>query len=619
MKKYTLDFETYYDNDYSLSKISTTKYIRSIEFQTHCVSVTDFDSEKSIALTHEEFVAWAKTIDWSETALCAHHAQFDGFILSHHYGIVPAFWYDTMSMSRVIYGADVKHSLHALAARLGYDAKLRAQALVDVKGVRDLSPEQLEALMIYCCDDGVVTTQCAKSLIAALPESELLIIDKTIRLYTEPEIYVNRGIVQACLDKEIIRKEELRSKVDNSINLMSNDDVVELLESLGVEVPMKLNAKGDKLIPALAKNDLEFKKLLSHENQEVRDIVAARIGVKSAMAESRAKKVLELTEDGMPMPIYYNHAKARTLRWTGGDEVNWQNLPRPPKPGSELRVALRAPRDCVFVVSDASQIEARINAWTAHQDDKVRAFADGVEVYKLAAALIYNKDIAHVTEDERFLGKTLELGCGYGAGAPKVNYMFNIGQFAPPINQTLDETRYFVMAWRAANSKIVENWRTCENAARQAFTSGRSIEMPRGVTFDKFKNSGFMFLPDGTYVRYDDVQIDYSASQRGDMHHAALMGKKVVRRKLYGGLIVENMVQALARCVLVYHINLICERAPYAKLVMTTHDEVVMRAPKVHSDELYDIVVDVMSTAPEWAKGLPLACKAKVSHFYDKS
>lgn len=619
MKTYTLDFETYYDNDYSLHKISTTKYVRSVEFQTHCVSVMDFEGTTTEVFTEKEFVRWAKRINWYKTALCAHHAQFDGLILSHHYGIVPAFWYDTMSMSRVIYGADVRHSLHALAARLGHDAKLRAQILVDLKGVRDLTAQQLDALMLYCADDTIVTTKCAKDLIPALPQSELLIIDKTIRMYTEPEIYVHRGIVQACLDKEVARKEDLRSKVDSCINLMSNDDIVELLESLGVEVPMKLNTKGDKMIPALAKNDLEFKKLLSHENQEVRDIVAARIGVKSAMAESRAKKVLELTESGMPIPIYYNHAKARTLRWTGGDEVNWQNLPRPPKPGSELRTALRAAREHMFVVSDASQIEARLNAYAAGQLDKVALFAASVDVYRASAATIYNKPIDAVTEDERFLGKTLELGCGYGAGAPKVNYMFNIGQFAPPINQTLDETRYFVSAWRATNSMIVANWRACENAARQAFTSGRPIEMPRGVTFDRYKNSGLMFLPDGTYVRYDDVQVDYSSGSKGEMHHAALIGKKLVRRKLYGGLIVENMVQALARCVLVYHINLICERAPYAKLVMTTHDEVVMRAPRVHSDDLYDIVVDVMSTAPEWAKGLPLACKAKVSHFYDKS
>lgn len=142
--------------------------------------------------------------------------------------------------------------------------------------------------------------------------------------------------------------------------------------------------------------------------------------------------------------------------------------------------------------------------------------------------------------------------------------------------------------------------------------------MPRGVTFDKFKNSGLMFLPDGTYVRYGDVQIDYSASQRGDMHHAALTGKKMMRRKLYGGLIVENMVQAPARCILVYHINLICERAPYAKLVMTTHDEVVMRSKGAFGRALR-YRCRCHEHCSGMGKGLPLACKAKVSHFYDKS
>ena len=126
---------------------------------------------------------------------------------------------------------------------------------------------------------------------------------------------------------------------------------------------------------------------------------------------------------GQPLPIYLAYWAAHTGRWGGGDKVNWQNLPRRGE-GAELRRAIQAPPGHLLVFSDASQIEARLNAWDAGQWDKVDDFAAGADIYRRSASKGYNKPEDQITDDERFVFKTLELGCGYGAGPYKVNYMF---------------------------------------------------------------------------------------------------------------------------------------------------------------------------------------------------
>src|SRR5690606_5420967 len=261
--------------------------------------------------------------------------------------------------------------------------------------------------------------------------------------------------------------------------LKSADKFAEQLRALGVEPPMKkserqVNPDGSpKLIYAFAKSDLEFTALEHHPDTRVRTLVKARLRSKSELIEARSRRLLGYS--GHPLPIYLSYWAAHTGRWGGGDSVNWQNLPRRGH-GAELRKSIEAPPGHLLVFSDSSQIEARLNAWDAGQHDKVDAFAAGVDIYRRSASLGYGKPEDQITEDERFVFKTLELGGGYGAGASKINLMFKIGQFGPPLHQTIEETKDFLYRWHQDNSAIVAKWRQNEHDVYAAFLGNPSIE-----------------------------------------------------------------------------------------------------------------------------------------------
>ena len=187
-----------------------------------------------------------------------------------------------------------------------------------------------------------------------------------------------------------------------------------LLRALGVEPPTKTSPTTGKETYAFAKTDEAFKALLEHDDLRVRAVAECRLQTKSTLEEGRTERFIKIAERGtLPIPLRYY--AAHTGRWGGDDKINLQNLPR----SGELKNAIRAPIGYKIIDSDSSQIEARTLAWLAEQDDLTQAFEDGQDVYKIMASAIYNKPEADISKQERFVGKTTILGCGYGMGAKK--------------------------------------------------------------------------------------------------------------------------------------------------------------------------------------------------------
>jgi hypothetical protein len=611
----SIDFETYYDKQYSLraKDFSTTDYIRHPNFKTHCVGIQFDDWEEPLVLAGDDIVDFFATVDWSRTAVAAQHTHFDGLILTHHYGVYPAFWLDTLSMSRTVFGTDVRHDHGSICERLGRTGKARAKSLKVVEGIRDLPDDLLDDLADYCGDD---TSQCLANcldLMKVVQEDELRIIDATIRMYVEPVLRINTERVEKLLEYEIETKQAAFANAGVPLDeLKSANKFAEQLRGLGVEPPTKISPRTGKEAYAFAKNDLSFKALEHHPDVRVRSLVKARLRSKSEQIEARSKRIIGY--GGLPLPIYLAYWAAHTGRWGGGDKVNWQNLPRRGE-GAELRRAIEAPDNHLLVFSDASQIEARLNAWDSGQWDKVDAFAAGVDVYRRSAALGYGKPEEEVTEDERFVFKTFELGGGYGAGVAKINFMFKIGQFGPPLDQTFEETKDLLYVWRQTNAAIVQNWKRIEQVVTQAFLGGTSIECGP-VVYEGYKGDGFMHLPGGTYVRYPGVWYDNDNRQlytrRGDTDI-----------KLWGGILVENRIQALARKLLVWQILRIEEHAAGAGIwnrwVLTVHDEIMYVVREADAERFAAVVKEVMSSIPPWAAGLPVNAKTEISTHYSKS
>lgn len=405
----TLDFESFYSQTYSLSKMTTEEYVRGAEFEVIGVAVKVNDGETQwFSGTYADTKKFLEGFAFEDNLALAHNAVFDAAILTWHFGITPRGWLDTLSMARAIHSTEVGGSLAKLTEFYGLGQK--GDEVVKALGKRriDFNAQDLAAYGQYCINDVELTHKLFGCLSANFPAVELRLIDLTVRMFSEPVLELDRTILEAHLEKQKIVKAHLLTTVgmDNRDALMSNDKFADLLAQLKVSPPRKLSPTTGKETWAFSKTDEKFKELAEHPNAIVQMLVAARLGLKSTQEETRTQRFIDIQTRGkLPIPLRYY--AAHTGRWGGDDKINLQNLKR----GSLLKGAIHAPDGFMMVDSDSSQIEARTVAWLAGQDDLVQAFDEGKDVYKIMASAIYGKPESEITKDERFVGKTTILGC----------------------------------------------------------------------------------------------------------------------------------------------------------------------------------------------------------------
>jgi DNA polymerase I-like protein with 3'-5' exonuclease and polymerase domains len=412
MRLIAIDFETYYAKDFSLTKLTTEEYIRSDRFEIIGVAVKDGDEDTQwFSGTLAETIAWLKQFPWETSKALAHNASFDGAILSWVCGIKPKKWLDTLSMGRAIHGVEVGNSLKVLVERYGLGAK--GTEVLDALGKRRdmFTPEELSRYGKYCINDVELTVALLGKLGKNFSEIEVDVVDITIRMFTEPVLMLELPMLEQHLENVKTNKEKLLlAAAANKDDLMSNPKFAGLLEMLGIDPPMKTSLRTGKIAYAFAKTDEGMKELQTHADVRVQVLVAARLGNKTTLEETRTQRFIDIAKRGrMPVPLKYY--AAHTGRWGGEDKINLQNLPSRGENANRLKNAICAPDGYRIIDSDSSQIEARVLAWFAGQDDLVKAFALGEDVYSIMAAYIYNKEVSKVTKGERFVGKTTILGC----------------------------------------------------------------------------------------------------------------------------------------------------------------------------------------------------------------
>lgn len=538
----TLDFETFYSRDYSLSKITTEEYIRDPRFEVIGVSVQVNGGEPEwFSGPHDDVAAYLATYPWHSSLAVAHNAMFDMSILSWRFGIRPKKIACTLSMARALHTGETGMSLGALATF--YDIGTKGNEVVAAMGKRrgDFTRDELARYGAYCSNDVRLTYRLFCAQLPQLPASEMGLIDLTTRMFSEPVLHINPIVLHTHLQMVRARKATLLSDCGISLDdLMSNDRLAAGLHQMGGDPPMKTSPTTGKQTFAFAKTDEYFKALAEHPDEKVQAIVAARLGVKSTLEETRTERFIGMAQRG-PMPVPLRYYAARTGRWGGcltaetlvtvlgpdgvldkrivdvlpgdlvwdgeafvahegvrfsgygeiiehdgirgtpehvvfteagetslleamqkgyaitpaarpeghmtnyagvaatarkrvddvepvydilscgprrrfvangklvhnSDKINLQNLPRT----SPLKAGITAPEGFVIVDADSSQIEARVLAWLAGQDDLVDAFARSEDVYKIMASRIYGKNTDAITDSERFVGKTTVLGC----------------------------------------------------------------------------------------------------------------------------------------------------------------------------------------------------------------
>jgi DNA polymerase len=597
-----LDFETYYSKTFSLTKLTTEEYIRSPEFETIGVSVCEQGNAPSwFTGTKADTKAFLDSWELDKHMVVAHNAMFDMAILNWQFGISPKAIVDTLSMARAIHGTEVGGSLAKLADHYGIGQKGDEVFKMEGKRRIDISPADIDAYGEYCKNDVVLTLALFEKMVGYFPMEELKLIDLTIRMFSEPTLTLDDEVLRDHLDT-IRRGKEMYLSYYEKQDLMSNDKFAELLKSLGVNPPRKVSPTTGKETWAFAKTDEGFKALLEHPEESVQALASARLGVKSTIEETRTERFIGIADRGL-LPIPLRYYAAHTGRWGGDDKVNLQNLPR----GSMLKYAIKAPKGYVVIDSDSSQIEARTLAWLAEQNDLVDAFEKGEDVYKIMASSIYNKDITQITKDERFVGKTTILGSGYGMGGKK--FQAQLKNFNVDIAE--EEASRIVSVYRETYEWIPVLWQKAHKSL-DAILNDQAMDLGRGGVL-KVEGKKGIRLPNGLYIKYPNLRQVENEQGKLEYVYDTKKGKATIPNRIYGGKVVENVCQALARIIIGYQMLIIAKKY---KVVMTVHDAIAVVVPEAEKETAQEFVEMCMRLRPDWALELPLNCESGVGVSY---
>ena len=601
----TIDFETYYDRDFSLSKLTIEEYVRDRQFEVIGVGIkVNNEGTEWASGTREQLKRYLHTFNWAESMVLAHNTLFDGAILSWVFDIHPRVYTDTLCIARALHGVEVGGSLRALSER--YQIGTKGTEVLNALGKRraDFSEQDLALYGDYCINDVELTYKLFNIFLKkGFPKQELMMIDLTLRMFTEPMLELDIGFLEQHLEATRERKDQLLEDAGvTKEDLMSNPKFAAVLEGLGVKPPMKISLRTGKETFAFAKNDEEFKALVDHEDDRVQAAVAARLGTKSTLEETRTQRFIDIGKRGtLPVPVRYY--AAHTGRWGGDDKINMQNLPSRGPNGKKLKRSILAPEGYTLIDCDSSQIEARVLAWLAGQDDITQSFANNEDVYKVMASRIYGVTEDEVTKDQRFVGKTTILGAGYGRGA--VRFQEQLKGFG--FEMELYEARRVINIYREANWKINQLWRDCQNMIKH-MVNGDTIQVGREGVLKVLGSERGILLPSGLMLRYDDL-----SGEQGERGVEYSYKTRRGRTRIYGGKVTENVCQAIARCIIGEQMLQISKRC---RIVLTVHDSIIVCVKDEDVIESRAFVEERMRWTPDWATGLPINCESGLGKSY---
>ena len=496
------------------------------------------------------------------------------------------------------------------------------------KGERNLpedAPEKWAAFMKYNAQDVVAEMRIREKLLPfSEPEEEhtLWCLDQRIN---RRGVRIDRAMAEGIVAYEKERKPRLKAYAQELTGL-PNPNSVQQLRGWMAEQGIETESLTKDTVSALLKESIP---------ENIKEVLRVR----QAMGKTSTKKYQAMLdavcEDDRVRGLLQFYG-SRTGRWAGR-LVQVQNLPQNHMQDLDLARELVRDRDFdtlellygatskvlselirttfipsegkTFVVSDFSAIEARVIAWLAGEKWRLDVFKNGGDIYCASASRIYGVPVEKhgVNGHLRQRGKVAELALGYQGGVGAMKRMDTTGSVPE------EEMQRIVRDWRRSSPHIVRLWRDIEDTARRAIRDGGTLKT-HGITFKKRAKEGVSFLvitlPSGRFISYPYPRL--TGDDRITYMGVDQTTKKWERIETYGGKMVENIVQAIARDCLAVAMTRV-EEAGYP-IVMHVHDEIIVEAERGD----LEAVNELMAAPIAWAPGLPLRGDGYVTPYYRK-
>jgi len=636
-----LDWETFYDprNKYSLTVMDPPSYILDPRFEEIGCAVkldradTVWIDGPHVATYLGDLKAAAKQAQ-RPIRFISHNILFDGCIASWRHGFVADQYVDTLGLSRALLGYLLRsHSLAQVARFLGLGEK--GSTVLKVAGMRraDIIASGLYGeYAAYSCTDSNLARGIFDRLFPVMPWAETEIADIVHRAALLPEVMLDRQVLAVHAQAVRIEKDQQLAAAGLDISspdararsvgmLQSNEQMAAVLTGMGIVPPTKVSPSDPtKTTYAFAKTDQDFIDLLEHPDPAVQTVVAARLGIKSTLEETRTARLDNIATLQFPaygsglLPAAYRVSGAHTHRLSGDWQLNLQNLPRPSlrRPEARLRRSVVAPAGKKLVASDSRQIEARMAATFCEQWDFVEEFATGKDPYSIMASKVFGYPVDKSMVPQRFCGKLLVLSGNYQTGWERYQHTVshNSREQLGPTNVILisdADAQQQIMTYRADRDKISGMWRFIQYVVIPAMTRPDTDFMLNCVRVMHEK----LVLPNGMCLHYHNLHQDLLGG-----NWLYQFGGRL--KKCYGGSILENICQALARIVVMTAALRLRDPmdAIGAKLVLQGHDELVYCVADQFVDYAKQLLDWAMRLRPEWLPHLPVDCETGVGQNY---
>ena len=644
MKKLSIDIETFSDID--LIKCGVYKYADSPAFEILLfaysidngeIHIIDLASGNKLP---EEIIAAIKSDTVIKTAF---NAQFERVCLSKHLGILldPSSWYCTAVQAAEL---SLPSSLADVGAALGLERQKMTEGKELIKyfcvpckptksnggRTRNMpkgTPEKWSLFKKYCKRDVDVERQIAKKLeMYPISESEhrLYVLDKRIN---------DRGVlVDLELARQAVKLNSIQTAVATeqayTLTGLENPNSVAQLKAWLTENGVEIESLSKKAVAALA----------DETDGDIQEMLHLRLLMSKTSVKKYEAVMRSVCKDGRVRGMMRFCGASRTGRWSG-NILQPQNLPQNHLPDltlarnivksgdfellnmtfgnvpnvlSELiRTVLIPKPNYRFIVADFSAIEARVLSWLAGEQWRLDTFRNGGDIYCASASQMFRVPVEKhgVNGHLRQKGKISELACGYGGSVGALKNMGAVEMGVPE-----EELQGLINDWRNANPHIVKLWTEVGNAAMKAIKEKTIVTLGK-LVFMYERGILFIRLPSGRRLSYIKPRIGTNRFGGDSITYMGVgASKKWERLETFGGKLVENIVQAIARDLLASAMINVAN-AGY-NIVFHVHDEIIAEVPDGQGS--VDEMCMLMSINPDWADGIPLSADGYECEYYRK-
>ena len=628
-----LDFETRSLVD--LPAVGLDNYSKHPSTEVICMA---YSVDKGPVKLWTPGISLPAVIQNSNTEFAAYNAAFEFYICKHVLGLEVKWeqFTDTMAMAA---SNNIPQSLEDAAIFLGLAEQkdpigkrlINKLSKPQKDGTFNKDPELLEQMYRYCEQD-VRTEQAVFDRLRKLSPSEQAIWVLTQKI-NERGVPIAVDELKNAISAVDIVKQNIDTEIKEITGGVSAKQPAKLIEWMSTTYGLKMEDMTAESVSKMLQCNIP---------ETARRVLELR-EAGSSTSVAKYEKMMDIQNQSRIRNLLVYHG-ASTGRWASRGGLNIQNLPRPqikdeavpeaierilvrgqggtvPELASLVRSVIKAPEGHVFLDADFSSVENRVGVWIAGQKSKLDMFAKGLDEYKtFASESLYNIPYEDVTKDMRQISKSAVLGCMFGQGAKGlVAYAEGLG-----VKLTLAQSEEAVKKYRDSYSRVKSCWYEMEDLAIQAINQpGTAFGLGNGkVLFKVAQKALWMRLPSGRLICWQSPEVEEQLTPWGTkklgvtIRSQNTFTRKWGRNNLIGSSIYQSSVQGCARDLLA-EAALRLENTGYNVLGLF-HDEILVLDKDVDSDAKLQNIIDIMTTNPQWAAGLPLAAEGWIDTRFRK-